>query len=195
MKKVRGKLIIIISIFLFFMIFISKSMGYDAIMNSQEYQTRVNDVAELFDSEYERKRAEAQAIIEASQVHTSSNEKNKYVFITKDSSKYYNAGCDYIDGNPYRVTLEYAQNNGYGPCKYCNPYSQYKNYENAWWDNSVFIICIIVIIIVFIIIFFLSKRKKKQKNVLNNFDGYNIGNSSMRLDTDNFNNTNKTEDK
>ena len=195
MKKVRGKLIIIISIFLFFMIFISKSIGYDAIINSQEYQTRVNDVAELFDSEYERKRAEAQAIIEASQVHASSNEKTKYVFITKDSSKYHSAGCDYIDRNPYRVTLEYARNNGYGPCKYCNPYSQYKNYENAWWDNRVFIICIIVIIIVFIIIFFLSKRKKKQKNVLNNFDGYNIGNSSMRLDTDNFNNTNKTEDK
>ena len=83
----------------------------------------------------------------------------RYVFIDLNSSKYHSSGCDYLNGRPYKVGLEWAQNNGYGACEYCNPYSLYSKGYNNWWNNNIFIVFSITIIcILFILLFIKNKR-------------------------------------
>ena len=47
-------------------------------------------------------------------------------------SKYHVAGCDYILGEPCKVTLKYAKDNGYGACPKCEPtYRKLKSIDTS----------------------------------------------------------------
>lgn len=87
----------------------------------------------------------------------------RYVYITLDGSKYHLAGCDYLDGRPYKISLEWAIDHGYGPCKHCKPFIV----ED---DNTIVIAIIVLIISIFVIgivLYFYKKRpnnSKKQRN-------------------------------
>lgn len=146
MKKIRCIVLLIISIFVFSILFISEVFAYSYI-NEAEYANRLEVIEELFDED------SAEGTVQNN---------SKYVYITLDASKFHEAGCDYLDDRPVKVGLEWAQNNGYGPCKYCNPYNLYSKENTAIWNNNVFIIISVVIIFVLVILFLIKKFYDKK---------------------------------
>ena len=100
---------------------------------------------------------------------------NRYVFITLDASKYHLSGCDYLEGRPVKVSLEWAQVNGYGACKYCEPYVV-KTSKNSLWNTNVFLaMCIIVSAI--LIVLLVIKNHSKHSYI----DKYNINKRRIKL--------------
>lgn len=111
-------------------------------------------------NEYEQKKQEAINIIASTNPIEEKNKTDElYVFITKDSSKFHLAGCDYLDGRPIKVTLEWAESNGYGSCPHCNPHDLNNNY----WLGTNIVITFIIIIIIFIILGIILVNKHKMR--------------------------------
>ena len=46
---------------------------------------------------------------------------NTIVFITRTGSKYHRDGCGSLSRSQIEITLKEAVEQGYGPCKRCNP--------------------------------------------------------------------------
>lgn len=164
MKKKKGILLFIILILAFFMLFILSPI-LKSVIDWDNFKADMykNSKAEVINSLEEYKSSYP------SEVNYDTNSSKytptgRYVFITLDNSKYHLSGCDYLDGRPYKVGLEWAQNNGYGACKYCNPYVENTNEQNKNSNILLKIILIIIIISCIITIIIICKRNKKYSN-------------------------------
>lgn len=126
----------------------------------------------ISNEEYQNRLEEARKIRESVGMITSSNSTSsqavEYVFVTENNAKYHKAGCDYMNGRPHRVTLQYARQNGYGACKYCYGLEDENNYDNVF----IIITIIVSVFMIFIIGFGFYGYYKKKKTV--NMNDYHI---------------------
>lgn len=49
------------------------------------------------------------------------SKKTTYVYITRTGAKYHRSGCRYLKKSKIKVTLKWAKQHGYTPCKVCKP--------------------------------------------------------------------------
>lgn len=70
--------------------------------------------------EAERQAAEAEAARQAEAAAAEAQRNEQKVYITDASSKYHNAGCQYLKESRHAIPLLKAQARGYEPCKNCH---------------------------------------------------------------------------
>ena len=119
------------------------------------------------------------------------------VYITKNSSKYHRAGCDYLDGMPYKLTLKRAKEDGYGPCIHCEPYTRrLLNYEALWIDyETVFVLGVIAVSLTILIIGIIIYRHRKSISNRYNIPTTNLRTTNNLIFVENgMNNTQKIEE-
>ena len=126
---------------------------------------------ELGSNEYKQREEQAKNLISSVNPSTTNESvPTKYVYVTKDGSKYHLYGCDEINSTPHKLELVTAINRGYAPCKVCNPYdlasaeiAEEKAEKKEITTKIIIIIGICVLLLVAYVIFN-EKRYKITRN-------------------------------
>lgn len=137
----RRKFNMIFKIFIIIFIIISMgSVSFGSYLNisNEEYQRRLDRAREL---------RESVGFVTSS--NSTSSQAVEYVFITEDNAKYHKAGCDYMNGRPHKVTLQYARQNGYGACNHCYGLEDNNSYDSVFIITTIIVSIFIILLVGF----------------------------------------------
>lgn len=169
--------------------------------NYEDYYYEIQNQLNLLDYSYE--------ILDKDITKFSDNNyKGFYIKTRLGIEDYYTYGeqyCVYSKGYQYILTLSSEDNSYFNSTEAKNIVDSFtvKNFvpvgdnQTSLFKNVLTAVAssTIMVLLAIFIIKIKDNIQKKYNNQLINFDEYNVGNSSVKLDTDNSDNTNETEDK